>query len=60
MRGDSNKLIATAVNKKYPEALNPGATLLTEAAVKAALDEEAAQMGRVTNVPCLGRAGTGM
>jgi len=42
----SNTLLAAAVNKKYPDALNIGATLSTVRAAEAGIDQGAAVVGK--------------
>ena len=55
----TNTLLAAAVNKKFPEALNIGATLTTNRAAEAAIDQGAAQAGRTLQLLRSGQARTG-
>jgi len=55
----TNTLLAAAVNKKFPDALNIGATLSTNAAAEAAIDQGAAQVGKTLRLLRSGQARTG-
>jgi uncharacterized protein DUF3313 len=55
----SDTLLAAAVNKKYPEALNIGSTLNTVSAAKAGIDQGAAMVGRTIELLRSGQAKTG-
>ncbi|CAH2602477.1 conserved exported protein of unknown function [Rhodovastum atsumiense] len=55
----TNRLIAAAVNKKFPEALNIGATFSTVDAAKAGIDEGATQLAQGIQMLRSGRARTG-
>jgi hypothetical protein len=55
----SNTLLAAAVNKKYPDALNIGATLSTVRAAEAGIDQGAAVAGKTIQLLRSGEAKTG-
>ena len=55
----NNTLLAAAVNKKFPEALNVTATFSTNATAKAAIDLGAAQVGKTLQLLRSGQARTG-
>jgi hypothetical protein len=55
----SNTLLAAAVNKKYPEALNVTSTLSTVRAAKAGIDQGAAVAGKSIQLLRSGEAKTG-
>jgi uncharacterized protein DUF3313 len=55
----SDTLLAAAVNRKYPEALNIGSTLSTVSAAKAGIDQGAAMVGKTIQLLRSGEAKTG-
>jgi hypothetical protein len=55
----TNTLLAAAVNKKYPEALNVGSTLSTVRAAEAGIDQGAAVVGKTIELMRSGQATTG-
>ena len=55
----SNTLLAAAINKKFPEALDITSTLSTNAAAKAGIDQGAAQVGKTIQLLRAGQARTG-
>ena len=55
----SNTLLAAAINKKFPEALDVTSTFSTNAAAKAGIDQGAAQVGKTLQLLRSGQARTG-
>jgi hypothetical protein len=55
----SNTLLAAAMNKKYPEALNVESTLSTVRAAEAGIDQGAAVVGKTIQLLRSGEAKTG-
>jgi hypothetical protein len=55
----SNTLLAAAINKKFPEALDITSTLSTNAAAKAGIDQGAAQVAKTIQLLRSGQARTG-
>ncbi len=55
----NHTLLAAAVNKKYPDALNISSTLSTVSAAEAGIDQSAAVVGKAIQLLRSGEAKTG-